>query len=303
MNTALVVLSDDALMNWDRRYERALATVYDSQRVDDCRAYADQANALSVYAKRANDQSLYHLARRTELHAMRHCGVLLERYRPTSRGGNRSKVARRQPASNFQTMHQVGQQAGLSDYRQKQAVRIAAIPLEAFTAAINREPPPSVDALAKSKAAVVDPSSVPSIVAPKPPVKIDRSSKAAQARREQLRILVADGHNSRQIAEILGLSLDGCQNLARQMGVTITADKTMGRLRRHDPTRVIESIILDAENLTAGAELIDFTHLDPARIPEWLMTLRASARTLELFIRKLSKVGASYGKPSAALTA
>ncbi|MDD5366965.1 MAG: hypothetical protein PHR30_16635 [Gallionellaceae bacterium] len=117
----------------------------------------------------------------------------------------------------------------------------------------------------------------------------DRSPSAVQQRREQMQKLAATGHTSRQIAAAVGVGLDGCRVRLRQLGIDVPADQIVGRARQHDPNRIVEQMVIDAENLTADTGLIDFAGLDTARLTGWITTLEEAKQSLGAFIVRLKK--------------
>lgn len=113
----------------------------------------------------------------------------------------------------------------------------------------------------------------------------------ARQRREQIRDLAASGHDSAQIAAAVGIAQASCRNILRQEGIDCPGDRAHGRARKHDPARILQQIVMDAENLLIGDDLIDYTQLriSPARLAEWIAALDAARDALGSFIRKLRK--------------
>jgi hypothetical protein len=104
-----------------------------------------------------------------------------------------------------------------------------------------------------------------------------------------MRKMAGDGHTSRQIASELGLSEQGCRDILRKEGIDVPGDKVTRGSHRHDANRIVERIVMDAENLTEGINLIDFDQLDRSRLAEWLASLNASRDKFGGFIRRLMK--------------
>lgn len=125
---------------------------------------------------------------------------------------------------------------------------------------------------------------------------LDRSRDAIIDRRDRMRALAAAGHTSRQIAAEVGLSEQGCRATMRNEGIDVPADRVTGKLRRHDATRIIEQMVMDAENLTADVNLIDFSAVDRASVPRWLDSLIASQKSLAAFIRRLKQETDTHGE-------
>lgn len=125
---------------------------------------------------------------------------------------------------------------------------------------------------------------------------VDKSRDGVQARRDQMRAMAAEGYTSRQIAAELGLSEEGCRATLRKENIDVPADLVAKGTRKHDSTRILEHIVMDAENLTADVHLIDFSALDGAQIAGWLASLNASRDKLGAFIRRLMKEQQKHGE-------
>lgn len=118
----------------------------------------------------------------------------------------------------------------------------------------------------------------------------DKSRTAVEARKNRLIELAAEGHTTRQIAEDLGLGEERVRRIAKDADVEIIADRHVARSRRHDSTRIVEQIVMAAENVTAGVELIDFEELDPARIGEWASSLERALWSIRKFKNQLKEL-------------
>lgn len=117
----------------------------------------------------------------------------------------------------------------------------------------------------------------------------DRSLSAVAKRRERMRRMAEAGYTTRQIAADVGLSERSCRAALRDAGVAVVADAVVGKTLRHDSNRILDQIVVDAENLTAGVNLIDFGAVDRTRLPEWLASLQSSRDAFSAFIRRLQK--------------
>lgn len=118
---------------------------------------------------------------------------------------------------------------------------------------------------------------------------LDRSRNAIIDRRDRMRVLAAAGHTSRQIAAEVGLSEQGCRATMRNEGIDVPADRITGKLHRHNATRIVETIVMDAENLTSDVNLIEFSDLSAECLQRWIDSLIASHKSLASFIRRLKK--------------
>ena len=118
---------------------------------------------------------------------------------------------------------------------------------------------------------------------------VDKSRDAIQERRKQISKMAAEGHTSRQIAAAIGIDERTVPVIARAEGIDIQADKVVGKTRRHDSNRIVSQIVADAENLTAGVELVEFAALDRLQATNWVTSLTESRNKLNAFIRRLTK--------------
>lgn len=132
--------------------------------------------------------------------------------------------------------------------------------------------------------------------APAPDAKPSKSREAVAVRRDRMREMAKSGHTSRQIAAAVGMSEESCRNAIKGAGIDVPADRVAGGLRRHDSTRIMEHIVMDAENLTADVNLIDFEELHQPRLAEWIASLNRSKKALESFIRQLVKESEKHGE-------
>ena len=142
VSTALVPIGDAPL---PRTYEAARQALEECSRVDECKDWADKAAALASYARQADDDELYRMARRIQGRAVRRAGELLKAFqtgakggRPTKNGGGAPTVSQRAAAN----------AAGMSKRQEVTAVRIANLPEGDFEAAVESDAPPTVTALA-----------------------------------------------------------------------------------------------------------------------------------------------------------
>jgi hypothetical protein len=124
-------------------YHAATEALATCNRIDECKDWADKMAALASYAKQADDQTLHHLAIRISARAIRRCGELLQTFQ--------NERARTDLAAGThpQTQRQAAEQAGMSEHQEKQAVRVANVPAEAFEAAVECDHPATVTQLAE----------------------------------------------------------------------------------------------------------------------------------------------------------
>jgi hypothetical protein len=105
-----------------------------------------------------------------------------------------------------------------------------------------------------------------------------------------------DGYSSRQIASELSMSEEHCRTVLRDANITVRADTVTGHTRHHDSNRIIERIVMDAENLMEGTSLIDFADIDHGQFGEWIDSLIASRRALDTFIKRLIQEKKRHGE-------
>lgn len=126
--------------------------------------------------------------------------------------------------------------------------------------------------------------------------RVDKSRAAVQQRRDQIRELASQGHAVNQIAEAIGIKEESCRAIIAEESIDVPASRVMGKIHRHDSTRIVEHIVMDAENLTADVHLIEFGKLDRERLGEWIDSLTKSKKALNGFIQRLLKEHQRHGQ-------
>lgn len=125
-------------------YEAAKTALAQCERIDECQEWANKAEALAAYARMSDDDTLRKLADRIQARAVRRAGELLKTYdgRPDNakkqNGGDHTLISRADAA----------REAGMSPHQQTTAVRVANVPEDQFTEAVESDEPPTVTALA-----------------------------------------------------------------------------------------------------------------------------------------------------------
>jgi hypothetical protein len=122
-------------------YEQAKIALASCEHIDECKTWANKAEALASYAKMAHDDSLRQLANRIQARAVRRMGELLKQF--DARGDHMKKGDAPLSRTDAAT------RAGISPDQRKQAVRVANVPAAEFEAAIENEKPATVTALAE----------------------------------------------------------------------------------------------------------------------------------------------------------
>lgn len=109
---------------------------------------------------------------------------------------------------------------------------------------------------------------------------------------ERIVELAPSGLSAKQIGDAVDLTETTVRVYAKEAGVEIAAEKLMGRVRRIDPDRVIQSLVdkalYDIESDSALA-VVRLEDLDRERLPEWVSSLSASIKSLTTLRNRLNK--------------
>ena len=124
-------------------YEAARHALAECSRVDECKDWADRAAALASYARQADDDTLYQMARRIQGRAVRRCGELLRTFQ-----NERARTDLLPDGADRQTRRAAAEAAHMSERQEVTAVRVANVPEADFEAAVESDDPPTVTALA-----------------------------------------------------------------------------------------------------------------------------------------------------------
>lgn len=127
-------------------YERATKALAECSRIDECKDWANKAEALASYARQSKDDSLRKMADRIQARAIRRAGELygqIEKGKPGPKtelqDGTVPQLSRTEAAKN----------AGMSERQRKTALRVANVPEPVFEAAVESADPPTVTQLAE----------------------------------------------------------------------------------------------------------------------------------------------------------
>lgn len=136
-------------------YERAKTALAECEQVDECKDWSDKAQALASYAKQADDDSLFKMARRIQARAVRRAGQLLEQFQTTPNGGRPEKntvgtVGVSDP-DRPRSQREAARRAGMSERQERTARRVAEVPEDEFEEKVESEDPPSVTRLSRPK--------------------------------------------------------------------------------------------------------------------------------------------------------
>lgn len=144
MNALATIPADKARL--PQAYEAAKLALANCASIDECKDWADKAEALASYAKQADDDSLRKHADRIQARAIRRCGELLKQFE--SKGGRPSETSKATLTSFPQSQREAAADAGMSLHQQRTAVRVANVPAEHFDELVESEAPPTVTKLA-----------------------------------------------------------------------------------------------------------------------------------------------------------
>ena len=129
-------------------YSRAKAALKECSRVDECRTWANKAQAMASYAKQADDDSLFKMAVKIQARAIKRCGELLREFKP-GKGGRPKKNGKPGGELPLVSRAQAARDAGMSRDQKRTALRVASIPDDEFEEAVESDNPPTVTELAK----------------------------------------------------------------------------------------------------------------------------------------------------------
>lgn len=127
-------------------YERAKTAISECSRIDECKDWADKAQALASYARQAKDDSMRKMADRIQARAIARAGELLKQVKPGKTGPKPELQAGDHPQL---TRTIAATEAGLSEHQRKTALRVANIPSDEFDRQVESDNPPTVTALAE----------------------------------------------------------------------------------------------------------------------------------------------------------
>ena len=127
-------------------YQTAKTLLAQCSKIDECKDWADKAEALASYARQAKDDSLRKHADRIQARAIRRAGELLKEFD----GRDGRNLPKTEGSHGFNpTQRQAADESGMSEHQQLQAVRIANVPEKEFETAVDSENPPTVTQLAE----------------------------------------------------------------------------------------------------------------------------------------------------------
>ncbi len=144
---ALSTLPDIETAKLPAVYERATMALSECTRIDECKDWANKAEALASYARQSKDDTLRKMAERIQARAIRRAGELYNQIEVNHDRGNQYR--QKDGAVLLPTRTQAATDAGLSERQRKTALRVANVPQDAFEAAIESDAPPTITKLAE----------------------------------------------------------------------------------------------------------------------------------------------------------
>jgi hypothetical protein len=126
-------------------YESAKNALANCASIDECKTWADKAEALAAYARMADDDTLRKTCDRIQARAIRRMGELLKQIEP----GQGARDGKREEGGHLPLRSEIARGAGMSEHQQKQAIRIANVPAEVFDRQVESDNPPTVTKLAE----------------------------------------------------------------------------------------------------------------------------------------------------------
>lgn len=126
---------------------------------------------------------------------------------------------------------------------------------------------------------------------PAPPANDRPRNVPREQRVEQIRELADTGRTSGQIGDDIGVGEEQVRRIAKEAGITITADELLRGTRRFkvDHNHVIDHLAMSLDALLSGLSIVNYDALDIRRIEQWVMSLTASRTQLNSCIAEIKK--------------
>ncbi|MBK7542486.1 MAG: hypothetical protein IPI57_12040 [Candidatus Competibacteraceae bacterium] len=143
-------------------YERAKQALAECARIDECKDWANKAEALASYFQQSKNEQMMKDCRRIQARAIERCGELLKQVESGTGKNNQYAQVKSDGPVMLQSRTQVATAAGLSERQKVTALRVVSVPKEQRDALIESENPPTVTQLAEQgkesrfKAPVID---------------------------------------------------------------------------------------------------------------------------------------------------
>ena len=115
------------------------------------------------------------------------------------------------------------------------------------------------------------------------------SRRPVAERADQIRGLTDRGYSASQIAKEIGVGEQQVRKIATEVGITLV-DTALGRRRRVDPNRVIDTTVSSLEGIAIGVDVVEVADLDPERVEQWATSLSNSLRSLNRLAKQLKEM-------------
>lgn len=129
-------------------YQAVVTALSECDRVDECKDWADKAEALKSYARQAGDPRLMNFAMRIQGRAVRRAGELLNMISSQRGGDRKSEQYQNDGGGTLISRTEAARDAGMSERQQVTATRVANVPAAEFERQIESETPPTITKLA-----------------------------------------------------------------------------------------------------------------------------------------------------------
>lgn len=130
-------------------YERAKQALAECARIDECKDWANKAEALASYFQQSKNEQMMKDCRRIQARAIERCGELLRQVESGTGKNNQYAQVKSDGPVMLQSRTQVAAAAGLSERQKVTALRVVSVPKEQRDALIESENPPTVTQLAE----------------------------------------------------------------------------------------------------------------------------------------------------------
>jgi hypothetical protein len=123
--------------------------------------------------------------------------------------------------------------------------------------------------------------------------RIRRGLPTAAERAALIGQLASENHSSYQIAAIVGVSYARVRQLCRDYEIDVPADKSVGRVRRPDATRIVEQTVATLAGLVKGLDALDLAQIDvgdDVQVRQWVISLTESMRALNRFSKQIKEM-------------
>ena len=129
-------------------YTKAKIALSACERIDECKNWADKAEALASYARQSGDVELRRMADRIQARAFQQCGILIKQI-PSEQGQRNDKQLNAGGPIKLSARDIARIAAGVSKHLMRTAVEVSNIPKAKFEQAVESANPPSVTKLAE----------------------------------------------------------------------------------------------------------------------------------------------------------